>query len=207
MLRKRMHAGLSVSVFAWTLAVIPTSATATVHLWEFNELYSNADGTVQFVELFTTFANQQFSLGVTMRASQGTNSVDYVFPTNTPFPTNNHHLLLATAAFAALPGAVTPDFVLPDGFLFAPNGTVLLNVFLGPSFSYPALPTDGLLSVNGDLTIGTNSPTNYAGETGSINLSEPPSVPAVANWGLLAILLTIVLAAGVILPKRSQCFT
>lgn len=35
------------------LTVLSRNALATHHEWRFNEVFSNADGTVQFVELFT----------------------------------------------------------------------------------------------------------------------------------------------------------
>jgi hypothetical protein len=155
------------------IVLLASPAYATFHLWEFNELYSNADGSVQFIELLTSFDLQQFTNGERIRAGSGTDNVVFVFPSNTPSPTGGHHLLLGTDDFAALSGAVTPDFILPDGFLFRPSGSVS---FLGADFlSYTMLPTDGILSLNRNLTPGFNSPTNYAGQVGSI-VPEPMSL-------------------------------
>ena len=86
-------------------------------------------------------------------------------------------MLLATADFASLPGAVTPDFTLPDGFLFTPDGIV--NYIGANSLTYGCLPTDGVLSLHCDAnngimctatSVAVNSPTNYAGASGSIVL-------------------------------------
>lgn len=156
--------------------LLSSPAIATFHFWEINEIYSNEDGTVQYIELFTTFNTQQFTAGQTIRASQGASSNDFVFPGNTPAPTSGHHLLLATADFVSLPGAVTPDFIFADGFLFGPDGIV--NFIGANSLTYDCLPTDGTSSLhcvsnNGSsctaASIAANSPTNYAGDTGSID--------------------------------------
>ena len=179
-------------------------AQASFHFWEFKELFSNADGTVQFIELFTVFDLQELAFGETFRATQGANTHDFVFPSDTPAPTGNHHLLLATAAFASLPGAVAPDFIIPDGFLFTPNGMVENLVILGDTLTYAVLPTDGILSLNADLTTGPNSPTNYAGQTGSIDVGPPEPVPATSAWGLLATMVGLVIAAWVFFMRTNR---
>ena len=95
----------------------------------------------------------------------------FTFDRNLIPPTTNKHLLLATAGFAALPGAPTPDFIMPDNFLPF-TGDTLRYWFYGPAFmTYGAgeLPTNGILSLNIDGSTGVNSPTNYAGDGGSVN--------------------------------------
>lgn len=202
----RRYSGISrsrlflVGLGAMTLA--SSSAHATFHLWAFNELFSNADGTVQFIELFTNFSSQQFATGENFRSSQGPDENNYVFPNDTPAPTANHHLLIATAAFAALPGAPTPDFIMPDGFLFAPNGSVENQSIGGPTINYASLPTDGIMSLGGDGTsVAINSPTNFAGDSGSIDAG--PQVPAASTWGLCIMLVTIGIAGTLVLRVRS----
>ena len=167
---------VTVAMVAISSFLLNSPALATFHFWEIKEVYSNADGTVQYIELFTASNSQQFTIGTTIRASQGVSSNDVVFPGNTPAPTGGHHLLLATADFASLPGAVTPDFTLDDGFLFSLDGVV---DFIGANrLTYDNLPTDGIMSLHCDtnngisctvMSIGVNSPTNYAGATGSID--------------------------------------
>jgi len=194
---RRIHMMLALAVCTfWPVA----RAEATFHLWNFQEVFSNTDGTIQFIELFTAVDGQEFALGEQFRSSQGANVQTYTFPTNTPFPTAGHHLLIATSGFASLPGAPTPDFVMPDGFLFSPDG-VLENLSLfGPTFSYANLPTDGLMSLAGDgVTTALNSPTNYAGATGSIDATG--QVPTVSAWGIL-VMVGLLLSAGTLLLKR-----
>ena len=87
-------------------------------------------------------------------------------------------MLLATADFVCLPGAITPDFIIDDGFLFRPDGVV--DFLSANSLTYDNLPIDGISSLHCEAndgisctatSIGTNSPTNYAGATGSIDAS------------------------------------
>lgn len=160
------------------MAVAATPSQAAFHLWTINEIYSNEDGTVQFIELFCDVSGQQFLSGHTITASlTGETNRVFTFPSNSPSPTTDRHLLIATAAFAGLPGSVTPDFILPDGFLFTPNGTV--NFANADTENYTGLPTDGVQSLNyPGGTAAANSPTNFAGTVGSIDAgSEPTETP------------------------------
>ena len=187
--------------------LLVSPSLASFHLWEISEIYSNADGTVQYVELFTASNSQQFTTNRVIRASQGASNNEFIFPTLTPLPTGGHFLLLATSGFSNLPGSVTADFTLDDGFLFTPDGVV---DFVGAnSLTYADLPTDGIMSLHCDAnngssctatSVGDNSPTNYAGETGSIDAggdSGGDAVPAVSEWGLVVMLL-LLLTAGTI---------
>src|SRR5512145_792764 len=113
-------AGLVVAIAA--SGVAPRSAAAFGHLWEFTELYSNADGTVQFIEMFSEVANENGLSATFLRSAA--NAQEFHFASNVVGSTAGRHLLIATAAFAAQPGAVTPDYVLPDAF-FRVSGDTL----------------------------------------------------------------------------------
>ncbi len=144
----------------------PSAARATFHFYDIQEVFSNSDGSVQFVELFTTFDGQQFVNGQRIVASQDGSSNTFTFVGNGPTPTGDRHLLIATATFEAACGIV-PDYILPDNFLFDPDGTV--NFVSANTVSYTTLPLDGKTSLSfpGETT-GTNSPKNHAGDTCSI---------------------------------------
>lgn len=90
------------------------SANAASHLWRINEMFSNADGTVQFIELKECCGGSAehglFGKSVT---SQTTGRV-LNFPANLTGDTSGKHLLIGTAAFAALPGAPAPDYIVPN---------------------------------------------------------------------------------------------
>ena len=85
-----------------------SSAQASFHLYDIREIYSNGDGSIQFVELFTANNGQQFLDGHTVVASQSASTNTFTFVGSGPSPTGNRPLLLATSGFAAACG-ITPD--------------------------------------------------------------------------------------------------
>ena len=163
---------------------------AASHLWRINEVFSNADGTVQFIELHEILgAQQEWFLTHCWFESVANRNV-FRFPGNLSEPTGRKYLLLATAAFAALPGAPAPDYIIPDGFFSIAGDTL----WYGPAQNYDNfvfqagdLPTDGVSSIQivryapnnvarDEFETGPNSPTNFRGETGSIEISPPGPV-------------------------------
>jgi hypothetical protein len=85
-----------------------------LHLWRIQEIYSNADGSVQFVELFTTGSSETAFNGNTLQFRQITPSVlinSLNFTSNVASPTTNRTVLIGTANLGTLYG-VTPDFVI-----------------------------------------------------------------------------------------------
>lgn len=175
-----------------------TSANAAHHLWNFTEAFSNASGSVQFVELFTAAANEQ---GVgPFTVTSGANTMNFV--TNLPSSaTANTWILCATSNFASQPGGVTPDYIIPANFLSTSGGT--LNYASGvQTWAYGALPTDGVHSLLRNGTQAVNSPTNFAGNAGSVNLGS--AVPMVQTWGLVAIVGALLLVMSGLLRKRED---
>ena len=142
------------------------------HIFHINEVYSNADGTVQFIEFVGDADGQEFWAGHSITSTNGSVTNTYNFTTNLPSSaTAGKSVLVATQGFANL-GIVAPDYIIPDGFLLINGGTV--NFPGMDSLTYAVLPTDGTLSLNANLTTGTNSPTDFAGATGTV-------VPAVGK--------------------------
>src|SRR6195256_2662108 len=145
------------------LLAISGGAPATFHLWQINEIHFNADGSVQFIELITTFGGQQFIGGHAMTSSQGATIHTLNITTDLPGDSANKTFLIGTQGFAAL-NVVTPDYVVPNGFLFTDGGT--LNWAGGADIvNYASLPTDGRLSINRVEVTAINSPKNFAGVT------------------------------------------
>lgn len=159
-----------------TLAAANT-AEAAFHIWPLNEFFSTADGQVQFIEFSTAVGSQQFLAGHELRVTEtappnATHS--FVFPSNLPGDSANKTFIVATPGFAALPGGVTPDYTVPTGFLFTAGATV--QIVGGLSGSYTNLVLDGITSVSASGVPAVNSPRNFAGVTGSVDLSaSPPS--------------------------------
>lgn len=156
---------LLAAVLSWAPA-----AGATFHLWAMNELYSNADGTVQFLEMTALTGGQQFLNGHILVASSGGVNRAFAFDRNLPGDSGGRRMLIATQGFAAL-GIVTPDFVVPNGFFFQGGGSI---DFASSSavWNHGQTPS-GALSLNRDGSTATNSPTNFAGLTGSITVTAP----------------------------------
>jgi hypothetical protein len=203
----------AVAACALCTALFATAALATFHTWQIAELYSSADGTVQFIELFEAANSngQDLLMSHTLTSSQGVTTRTFTFPSNLPNAlTASKRMLIATSGFASL-GVVTPDYSVPTPFLFPGGGTL---DFAGvDAVTYPALPTDGVSSIDRSGNRGTNSPTNYAGQTGSIGPAPPPPVPpgpantnAIPALSLPALILSAVLLliAGGIARRASR---
>jgi hypothetical protein len=153
---------------------LPVTARAAFHLWDISEIYSNSSGSVQFIELFTGSFGQTLTSGTQITSNTHT----FTFSSNitTPPDTNGRHLLLATAGFGALAGGVTPDFTIPSSF-FSPLGDHITYQGAAGNKTFGPLPTDGVLSLTYGRVTGpaANSPTNYAGMTGSVHLAPEPA--------------------------------
>ena len=173
-------------LLAVALVLVPLSASARFHLWQITEVYSNANGSVQFVEAEVVNPTDNEDLTATKTLTSG--STTYTMATNLPTTTTTHYLLFATPAFASQPGCtnVVPDFTLAGPNFMSTVAADLINFANVNNFSYTAgeLPTDGVKSLNelynsNVRTTANNSPTNYAGQT--CQLPEP------AGWlGMLA---------------------
>ena len=150
------------------LALFSLQATASFHLWKIDEIFSDATGSVQFIELSVSSSGEQFLAGHTISVTEGNNPAHTLaFPSNLPGDTANRHFLVATQGFAKL-GIVTPDYVVPDGFLYVPEGTI--NYADVDVVTYEALPTDGVHSIDRSGNLLVNSPTNFAGQTASLQV-------------------------------------
>jgi hypothetical protein len=171
--------GFLITLACLALGTQPGKAGA--HTWDVNEIFSNPDGTIQFIEIKET-GGGDFETGVNGSfIVSNANSYDIPNPSLVG-PTGFKHLLFATAAFASLPGAPTPNYTIPDNFLSTGGDTIQYSPYDSITFAPGQLPTNGIQSLNrsgGVLVVGVNSPTNYAGESGSIDVSQPapPPVP------------------------------
>jgi hypothetical protein len=128
----------------------------------------------------------------------------FMFGSNMTGSTANKWILIATSNFGtpSVPGSVAPDYVIPAGFLATGGGS--LNYATGTdTWSYPPLPTDGVhaLMRNSGMPAG-NSPINFAGQQGFINLST--AVPAVPRRGIALLVAAILLASSGLLRNRDR---
>ena len=120
-------------------------------------------------------------------------------------PTTNKFLLIATQAFADLPDAPTPDYIIPAESLpsfFSVNGdTIVYDIWDEFTFGAGVLPIDGINSLTFFFDTGPNSPTNYAGDTGSVDAGAP-SIPATSTWGLAIMIILMTIGATILMARR-----
>ncbi|MEO5715632.1 MAG: hypothetical protein ABIT37_19290 [Luteolibacter sp.] len=172
-------------------------ARASFHLYDIQEVFSNGDGTVQFIELFTTFGSQQFLTGHTLTFQINSTTQSSVVLSDLPGDTTNKTFLIGTATLATL-YAVTPDFLIPTNFLTAGANNFISFAEGTDRVNLSLLPTNGTSSLNGQIgnsaeTSAATSvnaqatPKNFAGQTTTI-----PETTAAA-LGLLALGMMVLL--------------
>ena len=190
---------LRIATLAAILGVLSASPSfAGHHLWDLTEIYSNGDGSVQFVELFTAAANEQGVGPFTVTASGHT----FNFVTNlSTTATANTWILMATANFASQTGGVTPDYIIPANFFNTGGGTMAYAGAVDV-WNYGAVPTDGVHSLLRSGSIAVNSPENFAHQTGSVNLGV--SLPAFPSWALILLCGALLFAASSFLRRREM---
>ena len=182
------------------IALAPTPARGSFHDWRIKEIFTNSDGTVQFIEFFTGSANQEFLNTRNLTASSdGGAPVIFNFTSNLVVPagqtTANKHFLLATTLFDTLPNSPTPNFTpLPNSF-FSPTATSIVFSFAGgqdtATVAGSLIPKDGVNSITDSIlaqfgdtdsyTSGLNTPTNFAGTSGQVNDAPSPAADFTGN--------------------------
>jgi hypothetical protein len=178
----------------------PSPAHATHHLWKITQLFSNASGSIQFIQLGGVAEDNENNLS----AATLTSGTTFNFVTNLPTPaTTGKSVLLATLNFGALPGAVAPDYIIPANFIATGGGTLNYSGF--DSWSYGAVPTDGVNALHKSGTTITTSPNmlvNFSGQTGAINLATAvPALPGIGIAVFTGVLLLV--ASGLLRRKRT----
>jgi cytochrome c553 len=144
-----------------------------VDAWRISEIFSNTDGTVQYVKLTTTSNNQQALSGRTLRALNPAGGVGQIFT----FPsslgssqTANKSVLLGTVAFSGFT-QLHVDYQLPAGFLFTEGGTVQLVDIDAVAYQRTQLPRNGVQALRFDGAAVTANPVNFAGQTVTVNVA------------------------------------
>lgn len=160
-------------IAAGVLFISSGLALAGSHTWVFNEIFSNASGTIQFIELRESMGGngEIFVPGHHITTSTPPAHDFNIPPPNLPSTTGFKTLLFATPACAALPGFPTPDYTLNAApFFSVVNDTIACTGW--PNFVYGSggLPTDGVHSRNAGGIITCNTPKNYAGVTATLNI-------------------------------------
>ena len=156
------------------LLAAASAALASFHLFRIEQIYSNADATIQFVVMHESFGanGEHLWAGQTLSSSGGGNNQSITFMANLPSSsTAGKRVLIATPGFAAL-GLVTPNYTIPNGFLPLSNGTI--NFAGVDQVTYASLPTNGnAIDRNGNPI--PNVATNFAGASASVPATSTPA--------------------------------
>ena len=172
--RRTLIPGAALGVAA---SLIASQAQAAFHQWNVREIYSNASGTLQFIELFCPSAGQTSLGGQQISVASGGTTHSFTIPGNLSSDSLNHALLFATAGAQAA-GAPAPNYTLPNNFLFTGGGTI--SFFGANGGAYTILPTDGVLSRTWGDGNAPNSPQNFAGAVGFVVVPEPSALALAA---------------------------
>ncbi|HEX9302067.1 MAG TPA: hypothetical protein VF959_06920 [Casimicrobiaceae bacterium] len=172
------------SLLAAACLLTASASLAAFHLFSIEQIYSNADGTIQFIVLTCPPAScangENFWAGsATLTSTHAGTTKTFTASSNLPSSaTVGKKVLVATPGFAAL-GLVAPDYTIPNGFLPTDSGTI---GYVSSSITYKAgeLPTDGANALYIDGSVKTNLATNFAGASASVTPSGPP--PAAVNY-------------------------
>ncbi len=176
--------------FGFAVFFLAANATAGIHTWDVVEVFSNSDGTIQYVELLDVgLGGSETGVG---NGSLSSSLHTFAWANGAvAAPTNGKRYLIATAAFAALPGAPTPDVIIPPAnvpfFNTAGDTVSLVGV---DSLAFGAVPTNGLDSFDESAGVATNSPENYAGATGTVDASGGSPAAAPSGSAIMLFLLS-----------------
>jgi len=164
------------------LAMSVSIAHAAFHLFKIQQIYSNADGTVQFVVLtsFVDGENRWQGHYIASVSLDQKTAHSYIFPSDLPDGgTAGKSVLVATQGFASL-GLITPDIVVPNNFIVG-DGTVDFAGVDSIVYAAGAIPTDGVKALFRDGSTKQNVATNFAGASASVSLGG--GTTTTANYG------------------------
>lgn len=165
---------IGLCLLALALAAGAGPAGAAFHLFRIDQVYSNADGSAQYVVMreVTGSNGENFWAGNSLSTTSAGGAQQFQFPSNLPSSaTASRSVLIATRGFAAL-GLIAPDYTVPDRFIPQAGGSVSYANGTD-AIPLPALPTDGVTAIdrNGNRVAAT--PKNFAGA--SVTLTAPPA--------------------------------
>ena len=176
-------------IVAFIFGSMPTLAAAALPGWAIDEIYSNVDGSVQFVVASTLDHGAQHVGGRTLVASGNGVENTFAFPADLPGDSAGHSLLIATQGFADL-GLIRPDYVVPNGFFPVSNGVIWVPS--GYGYDYPTLPVYSIFAYwvpHGPFTFADDVPdaiesryfpavaVNFAGQRYSFIVPAFPPAP------------------------------
>ena len=172
------------------MVLAASEAHALSHLWRFNEFYSSPDRKVQFIEMQEIGGSPVENAIANHWYATNSYNLDHseLVETDLIGDTANKKFLVGTVSYAALPGVPAPDYVIPDGAIDPSGDTVVWWFYQTIVIPPGVMPSDGVQSITvvdpllPTYSVGTNSPTNFAGDTGTVVL--PAGVPSMGDRAL-----------------------
>jgi len=148
------------------------NAVANHHLWQVHSVFSNAEGTVQYVQLRNEASGETALSGKTLQARNAAGVVTntFTFNRNLTGETANRFLLLATPGFAALAGGIEPDFELPAGFVPTGGGSINFAGLNTLTYTAADLPKNGKQARSSGGLIPSN-PQNFSQQQAQIAIA------------------------------------
>jgi len=173
---------VSACAFCWQ------QAQAGFDQWFIDEIFSSADGSVQFIELGTNVDAQQDLSGQTLSSfdSSGQQQQDFVFSADLSSEfTANQKVLIATTRFEQLTG-LEADFLIEPGFVNTEGGSVSFADGVSMvNYSKDQLPKNGFQSIDGSGNVVMASPRNF------FDLAVSVSADLFASFDATQMILTV----------------
>ena len=135
-------------VLALLAAVLPGAPSAGTAFgpYHIEELFSNADGTLQFVQLADVVRDKL--AGMKLTTTDGSATKTYTFPTapHMPLPAATGYVLIVSQSLAhetSSPSLIVAqwDYVMPDGFIPTNGGSITLEGI--ERWDFARVPADG----------------------------------------------------------------
>ena len=143
------------------MALASFASTAEPPSFKISQIYSNLDGSTQFIRLTETkgLNGQHHFAGLTLTSTHNGITKQFVFPSDLPTDqTANLSIVVASSLYVPVSGTLfslawaSPDFLIPERFVAIDGGSI---DFAGvDQVSYASLPTDGESGINHDLSFG-----------------------------------------------------
>ncbi len=194
--------------FVVALSSFASPAIGGSHQWRFSEFYSSPDRSVQFIEMQEIAGSDNETELQRHWFETNSYNTDHrdILGSALPFGTANKKFLVGTESYAALTGVPAPDYIVPDAII-EPDGDIVVWWFYQIIVIPPAtMPSDGVLSITvvdplvPSYSVGMNSPTNFAGDTGTVVLSS--AIPISSTTGAISIAVISALIASLALRRQ-----
>lgn len=163
-----MKTARTLALFA-VLALFWSCAASALESFRIRQLYSNKDGSLQYVELeeVRNEAGHDGFRGAVLASTnlQGVRKT-LAFPSDLPSAdTASRHVVIASESLAAtwasdFPSPAKADYTMPDRFLPTAGGTIDLGEI--DRWTFGTLPVDGTNSLSRDGVIAANQAQTYA---------------------------------------------